>query len=550
MTNIKTPNDINLDEFESLLEVFEQSCQRFAQEVAFTCMGQTLTYQQLEEKTRYFAAYLQAHTDLKPGDRLAVQLPNTLMFPVTVFGALRAGLIVVNTNPLYSEREMRHQFNDSGAKGLVVLSNRAASVERILPLTCVKHIFIVQMGDLHPFPQRQIINFVVKRIKKLVPKYKLPYAVDFRKALIQGKKGHFMPHKAKQQDLAILQYTGGTTGVAKGAMLSHKNLIANMQQVKAILNQALNQGGETIVAPLPMYHIYTFTVNCMVMMQLGNNSLLIPDPRDISGFVKTLQKNRFTGFVGLNTLFVALCNNEAFQQLDFSQLKVTISGGMALTQSAAEQWKQVTSCEITEGYGLTETSPVVSLNPFGAVQIGTIGKPVPATQVKVVNEAGEELPAGQEGELLIKGPQVMTGYWNKPEETAKALSADGWFASGDVAVIQDDGYIRIVDRKKDMIIVSGFNVYPNEVEDVLAGHPDVLEVAVLGVPDARSGEAVKAFIVARKKLKRKELRRWCRKRLTSYKVPSSIEFRTELPKTNVGKVLRRELRDEAQKKAK
>lgn len=538
--------NINLDDYQSVIEVFEQSCQKFPNEPAFTCMGQKLTYKQLEQKSRNFAAYLQNQTDLKPGDRIAVQLPNTLMFPIAVFGALRAGLIVVNTNPLYSEREMKHQFNDAGAKALVVLNTRAASVERILPLTCIKHIFIAQMGDMHAFPKRQLINLVVKRIKKLIPNYQLPYAVPFTAALAKGRRGHFMPHQAKQEDLAILQYTGGTTGVAKGAMLSHKNLIANMQQVKAILNQALDSGGETVVAPLPMYHIYTFTVNCMVMMRLGNHSLLIPDPRDITGFVKTLQKSKFTGFVGLNTLFVALCNNDAFKQLNFSDLKVTISGGMALTQAAAEQWKKVTGCDVTEGYGLTETSPVVSLNPFGAIQLGTIGKPVPATQVKVVNDAGEEVPLGEEGELLIKGPQVMQGYWNKPEETALALSADGWLSSGDMAVIQEDGYVRIVDRKKDMIIVSGFNVYPNEIEDVLAGHPEVLEVAALGVPDERSGEAVKAFIVAKnKKLKAKDLRDWCKKRLSSYKVPRYFEFKSELPKTNVGKVLRRELREEA-----
>ncbi|WP_051168020.1 AMP-binding protein [Marinospirillum minutulum] len=538
--------EIDMSRYESVLQVFDESCARFADRPAFTCMGKTITYGQLEEKSRYFAAYLQNNTDLKEGDRIAIQLPNTLMFPVAVFGALRAGLVVVNTNPLYSEREMEHQFNDSGARAIVVLANMARSVQKVLRLTNLKHVFVTELGDMHPFIKRHAINKVVKYVKKMVPAYRLPYAIPFRKALHLGRKGHWVPTRAKLEDIAILQYTGGTTGVAKGAMLSHKNLVANMLQARGVIDSVLNEGGETVVAPLPMYHIYTFTVNCMVMMEQGNHSLLITNPRDLPNFVKELKNNHFTGFVGLNTLFVALCNRDDFKALDFSSLKLTISGGMALTKTAAEQWKAVTGSDIAEGYGLTETSPVATFNPLRAIQLGSIGKPVGSTEIKVIDENGRSLATGEAGELCIRGPQVMKGYWQQPEETAKVLTADGWFRTGDVAVIQDDGYVRIVDRKKDMINMSGFNVYPNEIEDVIASHPDVLEVAAIGVPDEKSGEAVKVFIVSRSgNLTVKEVREWCKKRLTAYKVPRHFEFRDELPKTNVGKVLRRQLRDEA-----
>ena len=538
--------EIDMSRYESVLQVFDESCARFADRPAFTCMGKTITYGQLEEKSRYFAAYLQNNTDLKEGDRIAIQLPNTLMFPVAVFGALRAGLVVVNTNPLYSEREMEHQFNDSGARAIVVLANMARSVQKVLRLTNLKHVFVTELGDMHPFIKRHAINKVVKYVKKMVPAYRLPYAIPFRKALHLGRKGHWVPTRAKLEDIAILQYTGGTTGVAKGAMLSHKNLVANMLQARGVIDSVLNEGGETVVAPLPMYHIYTFTVNCMVMMEQGNHSLLITNPRDLPNFVKELKNNHFTGFVGLNTLFVALCNRDDFKALDFSSLKLTISGGMALTKTAAEQWKAVTGSDIAEGYGLTETSPVATFNPLRAIQLGSIGKPVGSTEIKVIDENGRSLATGEAGELCIRGPQVMKGYWQQPEETAKVLTADGWFRTGDVAVIQNDGYVRIVDRKKDMINMSGFNVYPNEIEDVIASHPDVLEVAAIGVPDEKSGEAVKVFIVSRSgNLTVKEVREWCKKRLTAYKVPRHFEFRDELPKTNVGKVLRRQLRDEA-----
>lgn len=537
--------EIDMSRYESVLQVFDESCGRFADRPAFTCMGKMITYGQLEEKSRYFAAYLQNHTDLKEGDRIAIQLPNTLMFPIAVFGALRAGLIVVNTNPLYSEREMEHQFNDSGARAIVVLANMARSLQKVLRLTNLKHVFITELGDLHPFLKRHAINKVVKYVKKMVPAYHLPHAISFRKALHLGRKGHWVPTRPTLDNVAILQYTGGTTGVAKGAMLTHKNLVANMLQAREVIDSVLNEGGETVVAPLPMYHIYTFTVNCMVMMEQGNHSLLITNPRDLPSFVKELQKNHFTGFVGLNTLFVALCNREDFRGLDFSHLKLTISGGMALTKAAAEKWKEVTGSDIAEGYGLTETSPVATFNPLRAIQLGSIGKPVASTEIKVVDVNGKTLATGEPGELCIRGPQVMKGYWNQPEETAKSLTPDGWFHTGDIAVIQDDGYARLVDRKKDMINMSGFNVYPNEVEDVIASHPEVLEVAAIGVPDVKTGEAVKVFIVSRSgNLTEKDVRAWCKKRLTAYKVPRFVEFRAELPKTNVGKVLRRQLRDE------
>lgn len=537
--------NIDMSRYKSVLQVFDESCARFADRPAFTCMGKMITYGQLEEKSRYFAAYLQNHTDLKEGDRIAIQLPNTLMFPVAVFGVLRAGLIVVNTNPLYSEREMEHQFNDSGARAIVVLANMAHSVQKLLKLTCLKHVFVTELGDMHPFIKRHAINKVVKYVKKMVPAYHLPHAIPFRKALHLGRKGHWAPTRPTLNGVAILQYTGGTTGVAKGAMLTHKNLVANMLQARGVIDSLLNEGGETIVAPLPMYHIYTFTVNCMVMMAQGNHSLLITNPRDLPAFVKVLKNNHFTCFVGLNTLFVALCNRDDFKALNFSSLKLTISGGMALTKIAAEQWKEVTGSDIAEGYGLTETSPVATFNPLRAIQLGSIGKPVASTEIKVIDEEGKTLAQGESGELCIRGPQVMKGYWQQPAETAKVLTADGWFMTGDIAVIQDDGYARIVDRKKDMINMSGFNVYPNEVEDVIASHPDVLEVAAVGVPDVKSGEAVKVFIVSRSgKLTVKEVRDWCKKRLTAYKIPRHVEFRDELPKTNVGKVLRRQLRDE------
>ncbi|OZG73503.1 long-chain fatty acid--CoA ligase [Hahella sp. CCB-MM4] len=543
------PSEVELDKYASVVEMFEQACQRFADKPAFSALGTTITYGELEQYTRQFAAYLQNHTNLKRGDRIAVQMPNLLQYPIAVYGAMRAGLVVVNTNPLYTAREMEHQFNDSGAKALVVLANMAATAEEVLPHTGIETVIVTEIADMHSPLKRFVMNKAVKYIKKMVPPFDIPDAVSFTKALGLGSKSTFRKVKIKRDDLAVLQYTGGTTGVAKGAMLTQANLVANVLQLKPLLTVRLGEGCETIIAPLPLYHIYSFTMNCGIMLETGNHSVLIPNPRDLDGFVKELQKWNFTGFLGINTLFVALCNNEGFQDLDFSHLKITAAGGMALTSDTAKMWKTVTGCDVTEGYGMTETSPVVSINPINAVQIGTIGLPIPNTHVKVIDDEGKELSVGEAGELCVKGPQVMKGYWQRPDETAKTMTEDGWIKTGDIALVQNDGYLRIVDRKKDMILVSGFNVYPNEIEDVVGSHPDVVECAAIGVPDLKSGEVVKVFVVkSSPNLTDSALKEFCRERLTAYKVPKFIEFRDELPKSNVGKILRRELRDEEVKK--
>jgi len=539
------PKQLEGNNYNSIIDVFDSFIGKFADRPAFTCLGQTITYAELEEKSGAFAAYLQNHTNLKAGDRIAVQLPNVLQYPIVVFGAMRAGMTVVNTNPLYTEREMEHQFNDSGAKALVVLANMASKAEAVLPNTSIETVIVTEVGDMHGAVKRVLINSVLKYVKKEVEAYRIPGAISLRKALSQGKGKSFTTPKMTRDDVAVLQYTGGTTGVAKGAMLTHGNIISNMLQCHGLFTMALDEGKETAIAPLPLYHIYAFCVHCMVLLKTGNHSVLIPNPRDIPGFVKTLQNTKFSAFVGLNTLFVALCNQDAFKALDFSGLKLTISGGMALTKDAANQWKAVTGCDIAEGFGMTETSPVVSFNPPGHIQLGTIGMPVTETLCKVIDEDGNELPVGEPGELCVKGPQVMKGYWQRPEATAETITEDGWLKTGDMAVIQEDGYMKIVDRKKDMIIVSGFNVYPNEVEDVIVSHPDVVEAAAIGVPDEKSSEAVKVFIVSsNENLTAADIKEHAKKNLTAYKVPKHIEFRDELPKTNVGKILRRELRDE------
>ncbi|MBP8184948.1 MAG: long-chain-fatty-acid--CoA ligase FadD1 [Pseudomonas sp.] len=542
--------EINPDQFANIQAVLKQSCQRFADKPAFSNLGKTLTYAELYEQSGAFAAYLQQHTDLQPGDRIAVQLPNILQYPVAVFGAMRAGLVVVNTNPLYTARELEHQFNDSGAKALVTLANMAHLVEQVLPKTSVKTLIITEVGDMLPPLKRLLVNSVVKYVKKMVPAYHLPQAIKFTAALAQGRGKIVRESNPVNSDVAVLQYTGGTTGVAKGAMLTHRNLIANMLQAKGLMGANLDEGSEVVIAPLPLYHIYAFTFHCMAMLMTGNHNVLISNPRDLPGMMKDLAKYRFTGFVGLNTLFVALCNNEEFRGLDFSGLKLTLSGGMALQLAAAERWKDVTGCPICEGYGMTETSPIVSVNPFQNIQIGTIGIPVPSTLCKVIDDEGNELPLGGRGELCVKGPQVMKGYWQRQEATDEMIDADGWLKTGDIAVIQEDGYMRIVDRKKDMILVSGFNVYPNELEDVLATLPGVMLCAAIGIPDERSGEAIKLFIVVKpgESLSKEQVMEHMRANVTGYKVPRAVEFRDSLPTTNVGKILRRELRDEELKK--
>ena len=542
--------EINPDQYPNILAVLKESCQRFADKPAFSNLGKTLTYGEIYKLSGDFAAYLQKHTDLKPGDRIAVQLPNVLQYPIVVFGAMRAGLVVVNTNPLYTAREMEHQFNDSGAKALICLANMAHLAEQVVPKTGVKTVIVTEVGDMLPTFKRLLVNFVIKHVKKMVPAYNLPQAVKLNDALAKGRGQSFSEANPSNADIAVLQYTGGTTGVAKGAMLTHRNLVANMLQVKELMGANLDEGCEVLIAPLPLYHIYAFTFHCMAMMLIGGHNILLTNPRDLPAVVKDLAKYRFTGFVGLNTLFVALCNNEDFRKLDFSSLKLTVSGGMALQLATAERWKEVTGCAICEGFGMTETSPVATVNPFSAIQLGTIGIPVPSTLCKIINDDGQELPIGEIGELCVKGPQVMKGYWQRQEATDEILDADGWLKTGDIGLIQEDGYLRIVDRKKDMILVSGFNVYPNELEDVLATLPGVLQCAAIGIPDEKSGEAIKVFVVVKpgESLTKEQVMEHMRSNLTGYKVPKAVEFRDVLPTTNVGKILRRELRDEELKK--
>ena len=546
------PNQIDLAAYKSVIEVFERSCKKFADRPAFSNLGVTLTYAELDRLSAAFAAYLQKNTDLKPGDRIAVQMPNVLQYPIAVFGALRAGLIVVNTNPLYTAREMRHQFKDAGVRALVYINLFGKLVEEVLPDTEIEYLIEARMGDLLPSLKGWLVNNVVKKLKKMVPDYHLPQAVSFKEALKLGQGHALKPVRVGLEDIAVLQYTGGTTGVAKGAMLTHGNLVANMQQVDACLSQLgpegaplMKQGQEIMIAPLPLYHIYAFTANCMCMMVNGNHNILITNPRDIGGFIKELKKWRFSALLGLNTLFVALMDHPEFKNLDFSNLKVTNSGGTALVKATAERWQSMTGCAVVEGYGLTETSPVASTNPYGSqARLGSVGIPVPGTAFKTIDDNGDELPLGERGELCIKGPQVMKGYWQRPEATAEVLDADGWLKTGDIAVIDLDGYVRIVDRKKDLIIVSGFNVYPNEIEDVVMAHPKVASCAAIGVPDDKSGEAVKLFVVAREGgVSVEELKAYCKENFTGYKVPKHIVLKDALPMTPVGKILRRELRD-------
>ncbi|SDT98183.1 long-chain-fatty-acid--CoA ligase FadD2 [Halopseudomonas salegens] len=546
------PNEVDFNQYRNIPDVFESAASKFADRPAFSNLGVTITYGELDRYSAAFAHYLQTRTDLQPGDRIAVQMPNVIQFPIAVFGALRAGLIVVNTNPLYTAREMRHQFTDAGAKALVYMNVFGHLVEDVLPDTEIKHLIEVRMGDMQSPLKGWLINTLVKKVKKMVPDFNLPQAVSFKDALKQsdGKKPTAV--EKNLDDIAVLQYTGGTTGVAKGAMLTHGNLVANMLQVYANMQQVdkdgkkiMSEEGEVVIAPLPLYHIYAFTVNCMCMMIAGNHNVLITNPRDIPAFIKELKKWQFSSIVGLNTLFVALMDHPEFDQIDFSKLKSTNSGGTALVKATAERWKARTDCTVGEGYGLTECSPVVSASPGdGLARLGSVGLAVPGTALKVIDEDGNELPIGERGELCVKGPQVMKGYWNRPEATAESITDDGWFKTGDVAIIDEDGFVSIVDRIKDLIIVSGFNVYPNEIEDVVSAHPKVANAAAIGVPDEKSGEAVKLFVIpSDKSLTVEELKEYCRENFTGYKVPRKIELRDELPMTPVGKILRRELRD-------
>ncbi len=540
------PAEIDVDQYQSIVEVFEHSCEQFNTRPAFSNMGTTLTYAQLNALSRDVAAYLQSELGLGKGDAIAIMLPNLLQYPVTLFGILRAGATVINVNPLYTARELRHQLKDSGAKTIFILENFAHVLSEVLADTSVEHVIVTGVGDLLNFPKSLVVNFVVKYIQKRVPAHTIPRVLSFRRMLAIGHNNPVSEPSLRSEDIAFLQYTGGTTGVAKGAMLTHRNMVANMLQVSTWCASKMDPGKEIIISALPLYHIFCLSVNCLSYMHIGGLNVLITNPRDIPGFITELGKWRFTAMTGINTLFNALLNNEDFHKLDFSPLKFSVGGGMAVQRSVAERWASVTGQPILEGYGLTETAPVVCVNPPDLTEFnGTIGLPVPSTEISVRDDDDNELPVGQAGELCVKGPQVMFGYWNQPEETANAITQGDWFHTGDIATIDERGFVRIVDRKKDMILVSGFNVFPAEIENVVAMHPAVSEVACIGVPDEVTGEAVKVFIVRKLgvELDAGEITDHCRKNLTRYKVPTQIAFLDDLPKTNVGKILRRELKE-------
>ena len=539
------PAEIELGEFQSLGEMFEKSVSLYRERIAYINMGVEISYGELDKLTRDFAAYLQSNLQLPKGSRVAIMMPNVLQYPICMLGALRAGYTVVNCNPLYTPRELEHQLKDSGTETIVILENFAHTLEQVIDKTAVKNVIMARLGDMLGVPKGSIVNFVVKYVKKMVPAWSLPSHVDFGKALSKGAGSDFKAVRVTQEDLAFLQYTGGTTGLSKGAMLTHRNILANLAQAYAWIKPAVVEGGEFIVTALPLYHIFALTANCFAFIRIGASNLLITNPRDIPAFSAELAKYPFTVITGVNTLFNALLNNDQFIALDFSKMKLSLGGGMAVQRSVAEHWKRVTGKPLIEAYGLTETSPAATMNPLNIPEYtGAIGLPISSTEVAIRNDKGVDVPLGERGELCIRGPQVMKGYYNRPEETAAVIMPDGFLRTGDIAVMDEKGYVRIVDRKKDMILVSGFNVYPNEIEEVVALHPGVLEVASIGGPDEKSGEAGDIFVVKKdQSLTAAQLVAHCREHLTGYKVPSHVEFRTDLPKTNVGKILRRELRD-------
>ena len=541
------PADIDVDEFPSIVSVLQASLDKYRDRPAFSHMGKVMTYAEVDHLSSQFAAYLLGELKLKKGDRIAIMMPNCLQYPIATFGALRAGLTVVNTNPMYTARELKHQLVDSGASAILVLDNFGHTVQEVIAQTPVKHVITTGLGDMLGFPKGTLVNFVLKYVKKMVPDYDIPGAVRFRDALTLGQM-HALPEvDIVPDDIAFLQYTGGTTGVSKGAMLTHRNLVANMQQASAWIGQKARLGHELIVTALPLYHIFALTANCLVFMKFGARNHLITNPRDMPGFVKELSGIPFTAITGVNTLFNGLLNTPGFDKLDFSHLTLSLGGGTAVQRAVAERWKQVTGCTLVEAYGLTETSPAACMNPMDIAEYtGAIGLPVPSTDACVMDDDGKIMPQGEVGELCIRGPQVMKGYWQRPEETAKSIDADGWLHTGDVARMDEKGFFYVVDRKKDMVLVSGFNVYPNEVEDVIAMMPGVLEVAAIGVPDEKSGEAVKVVIVKKDPdLTVEQVKAHAREHLTGYKQPKHVEFRAELPKSNVGKILRRELREQS-----
>ena len=537
--------------YQSIPDVFRQSVEKFANQPAFQNMGKTLTYAEVGKLAQDFASYLQNVLKLPRGERVAIMLPNLLQYPIALFGILQAGLVAVNTNPLYTPRELEHQLKDSGATTIIVLENFANTLELVLPRTQIKHVIVASVGEMFGFFKGTLMNFVLRKIKKMVPEYRISGAIPFQTTLKEGAAHTFRPVTLTREDTALLQYTGGTTGVAKGAVLSHGNICANMLQAKEWIKFQLREGKETVIAALPLYHIFALTVNLMIFANTGSKIILITNPRDMKGFIGELKKERISVFIGVNTLFNGMVNQPDFATVDFSSLKLTLGGGMATQKAVAEKWKNITGTPIVEAYGLTEASPGVCANPLNIpAYTGGIGLPIPSTEIELRDANGNEVAQGQPGEMWIRGPQVMKGYWNRPEETAKVLDSRGFLATGDIAVMDEKGWFKLVDRKKDLIVVSGFNVYPNEVEDVAASHPKVLEAACIGVSSPKTGEALKLFIVKKdESLTAEELIAFCRTELTAYKVPKDIEFRDELPKSNVGKILRRELRKEAEQNA-
>ncbi len=547
------PETIDPTEYKSLVHLTKECFDKFANKPCYYHMGKMLTYRQIDELSQKFAYFLVNTCKLEKGERVAIVLPNIMQYPVAMFGIHRAGMIAVNVNPLYTARELKEILKDSGAKGVIILDNFAHVLQEIIAQTDIKHVVVTKMGDLLGFPKGNIVNFVVKHIKKMVPSWSIPNAHNF-KNIMKLNISKFQDADVGHDDIAYFQYTGGTTGGLKGAMLTHRNMVSNVLQASAWINSTLLsselQGG--IITALPLYHIFSLMANCLVFLKAGIPNILITNPRDIPGFVKTLRESNYSVMTGVNTLFNALLHNEEFCKLDFSKFKFTLGGGMAVQKAVADKWKNVTGVTLVEAYGLTETCPAVTINPIGLKAYnGSIGLPLPSTEIKICDEEGKELPIGERGELCVKGPQVMKGYWNKPEFTANVLDKEGWLRTGDVATVDSEGFVHLVDRKKDMIIVSGFNVYPNEVEDIIAQMKEVREVAVIGVKSAAHGEIVKAFIVpSDPALTAEKVIKFCHNELTNYKVPREVEFRTELPKTNVGKVLRRALREEEEKSGK
>ena len=538
-----TPVKIDSSKHPTLLKYFEDALSRFSEREAFSSMGVTLTFKELDRQSSLLAAYLHSR-GMEPGDRIAIMMPNILQYPIALFAAFKAGLIVVNTNPLYTPREMEHQFVDSQVKGIIIVENFASNLEKVLSSTSIKTIITTSIGEMLGF-KGKIVDFAVKNVKKMVPKYKLPNTVKFKTAVAEGKKFEIMPFDNGPESVIVHQYTGGTTGVSKGAMLTNKNLVSNMLQIRCIMEPFLD-GIEVpvVLAPLPLYHIFAFTVNCLATMDAGAKSVLIVNPKELKTVVKEFSQNTVHGMTGVNTLYNALLNNADFKSANWKEMRFVAAGGTALQKNVAEEWHKLTGQWISEGYGMTEASPVVTSNPKGYNKIGTTGVPVPSTDVRIISDSGEVLAQGEVGEIQVKGPQVMKGYYNKPEETASTITADGWLNTGDIGRLDEQGYLQIVDRKKDMILVSGFNVYPNEIEDVICLNDKVLECAAVGVPSEKSGESVKVFVVRKdKSLSKEDIIAHCRENLTGYKIPRAVEFRDELPKTNVGKILRRKLKD-------